>query len=115
MVKLKDETLMHNPPHVGEILREMYMEPLELTVTGLSERLGVSRQALSKLVNERSGISADMAIRLSLAFGTTAEFWVNLAKQYELWHAIQGFEDYDVMPYRQSKSSKKSSSRSKTH
>ena len=80
---------MNNPPHVGEILRELYLEPLEISVTDAAENLGVTRQALSRLVNEKSGISAEMAIRLSKAFDTTPDYWMNLEKEYELWLAIK--------------------------
>lgn len=86
-----DVLRVHNPPHVGEVLREMYMEPMKINVTQLAKLLLISRQALSNLVNEKSSISADMAIRLSIIFSTSPEFWMNLAKEYELWHALQNF------------------------
>ena len=78
---------MHNPPHPGEVLRELCMEPLELSVTEAAAGLGVSRKTLSAILNGRSGISAEMAIRLSLAFGTTPESWLNQQSQYDLWVA----------------------------
>ena len=78
---------MHNPPHPGEILRELCLKPLELTVTDTAEALGVSRKTLSAILNSRAGISPEMAVRLSLAFNTTAESWLNLQVQYDLWHA----------------------------
>lgn len=90
---------MHNPPHVGEILRELYLEPLEISVTDAAEHLGVSRQALSRLINEKTGISAEMAIRLSKAFKTTPDYWMNLEKQYELWQAMQTFDADDINPF----------------
>ena len=80
---------MHNPPHPGEILRMLCLEPLGLTVTAAAEALGVSRKTLSSILNGRAGISPEMAIRLSIAFGTTAESWLNQQAQYELWHAEQ--------------------------
>ena len=76
---------MHNPPHPGEILRELCLEPLGLTVTRAAEALGVSRKTLSAILNERAGISPEMAIRLSKAFGTSAESWLNQQIQYDLW------------------------------
>ena len=79
--------MMYNPPHPGEILREDYLRPLELTVTEAAGALGVTRKTLSALVNERAGISSAMAHRLSKAFDTTPEFWVNLQSQYDLWQA----------------------------
>ena len=67
---------MFNPPHPGEIIKELCLEPLELTVTRAAEALGVSRKTLSAIVNGRAGISPEMAIRLSIAFGTSAESWL---------------------------------------
>jgi addiction module HigA family antidote len=80
---------MHNPPHPGEILRELCLEPLNITVTDASEALGVSRKTLSAILNGRAGISPEMAVRLSIAFGTSAESWLNLQTQYDLWQAEQ--------------------------
>ncbi len=77
---------MHNPPHPGEVLRELCLKPLGLTVTEAASALGVSRKTLSGILNERAGISAEMAVRLSLAFETTAESWMNQQVQYDLWH-----------------------------
>ncbi|HAE95434.1 MAG TPA: addiction module antidote protein, HigA family [Hyphomonas atlantica] len=79
--------LMHNPPHPGEVLRELCLEPLGLSVTAASEALGVSRKTLSAVLNGKAGISPEMAIRLSIAFDTSAESWLNQQSQYELWHA----------------------------
>lgn len=79
---------MHNPPHPGEILREMYLAPLELTVTAAAAGLGVSRQSLSELLNGRNGVSADMAIRLAKGFpNTDIRFWLELQMQYDAWQA----------------------------
>ena len=80
---------MHNPPHPGEILRELCLEPLGLTVTAAAEALGVSRKTLSAVLNGKAGISPEMAIRLSIAFNTSAQSWLNQQSQYELWHAEQ--------------------------
>ena len=80
---------MHNPPHPGEIIRELCLEPLGLSVTQAAEALGVSRKTLSAILNGRSGISPEMAIRLSIAFDTTAESWLNQQTQYDLWQAEQ--------------------------
>ena len=78
---------MYNPPHPGEILRELCIEPLGLTVTDAAEGLGVSRKTLSAILNGRAGISPGMAIRLGKAFGTSAESWLNQQVQYDLWLA----------------------------
>ncbi|MDH5513880.1 MAG: HigA family addiction module antitoxin [Gammaproteobacteria bacterium] len=78
---------MHNPPHPGEVLRELCIEPLGLSITEAAEALGVSRKTLSAILNGRSGISPEMAVRLSLAFGTSSESWLNQQIQYDLWEA----------------------------
>jgi addiction module HigA family antidote len=78
---------MHNPPHPGEIIRELCLEPRDISVTQAAEALGVTRKALSELLNGRSGVSPAMALRLSVAFGTTPESWLNMQQQYDLWRA----------------------------
>ncbi len=78
---------MHNPPHPGEVLRALCLEPLDLTVTDAARALGVSRKTLSAILNGRAGISPEMAVRLSLAFDTTAESWLNQQVQRDLWRA----------------------------
>ncbi len=78
---------MHNPPHPGEILRELCIEPLGLSITEVAEGLGISRKTLSAILNGRSGISPEMAVRLSLAFDTSSESWLNQQSQYDLWEA----------------------------
>ena len=79
--------LMHNPPHPGAILRELYLEPLGLSVTEAAQALGVSRKTLSSLLNGRAGVSPEMAIRLSIAFGTSAESWMNQQAVFDLSQA----------------------------
>ena len=81
---------MHNPPHPGEVLRELCLKPLGLTVTHAARALGVSRKTLSAILNGRAGISPEMAVRLSIAFNTSAESWLNQQVQYDLWHAELG-------------------------
>ena len=78
---------MHNPPHPGETIRELCLEPLGLTVTAAAQGLGVVRKALSELLNGHAGISPDMAIRLEKAFGGSAESWLRQQMQYGLWKA----------------------------
>lgn len=80
---------MYNPPHVGEIIKEMYIEPLNLSVTEVAEGLGVTRKSFSELINGHSGISPIMALRLAEAFNTTPEYWLNLQQQYNIWQAKQ--------------------------
>jgi addiction module HigA family antidote len=79
--------MMHAPPHPGEILRADYLQPLGSSVTAAAAALGVTRKTLSAVVNERAGISPAMALRLSKALDTTAELWINLQAQYDLWQA----------------------------
>jgi addiction module HigA family antidote len=80
---------MHSPPHPGEILRKLCVEPLGITVTDAAAALGVSRKTLSAILNGRAGISPEMAIRLSIAFDTTAESWLRQQIQHDLWLAEQ--------------------------
>jgi antitoxin HigA-1 len=83
---------MHNPPHPGEIIRELCIEPLDLTVTETAEALGVARKTLSTLLNGRAGISPEMALRLSKVFGRTPEGWLRLQLQFDLWKAEQSID-----------------------
>ena len=80
---------MHNPPHPGEIIKSLCLEPLGVSVTAAAKALHVSRKTLSAILNGRAGISPEMAVRLSIAFGTSAESWLNQQTQYDLWHAEQ--------------------------
>lgn len=87
---------MHNPPHPGEVIKELCLEPLGISVTAAAKGLGVSRKTLSALLNGRSGVSPEMAIRLSIAFDTSAESWLNQQSQYDLWRAEQHRDDLQV-------------------
>ena len=78
---------MHNPPHPGEVLRDLCLEPLGISVTEAAKALGVARKTLSSILNGHSGISPEMAIRLGKAFDTTPESWLNQQIQYDLWQA----------------------------
>ncbi len=86
------------PTHPGQILKKMYMEPLQITITALAKALGVSRKTVSAIVNERQSITPDMSLRLSRAFSTTPELWLNLQCAYDLWQAVQntgGWQDIE--------------------
>lgn len=83
------EDMTRAPSHPGEILLGLYMEPLGLTVNKLAEILGVSRSTLSSLINGRTSITVDMSMRLSQAFGTTPELWLNLQRNLDLWKIRQ--------------------------
>ncbi|MDR1657284.1 MAG: HigA family addiction module antidote protein [Deltaproteobacteria bacterium] len=77
------------PPHPGFVLKKEYIEPLGVSVTDLAAKLGVSRNTLSSIINERAGVSPDMALRLSKAFRTTPEMWLKLKTVHDLWEAEQ--------------------------
>lgn len=91
---------MHNPPHPGEIIREDCLAPLGLSVTVAAKGLGVTRKALSELLNGHSGVSPEMAIRLEKAGWSTAETWLRIQLQYDLWHAQQKAKGIKVARFR---------------
>ncbi len=88
--------MMHNPPHPGETVKELCIKPLALTVTSAAKALGVTRKALSELLNGHTGISPEMALRLSVAFNTTAESWLIQQAQYDLWQLKHGHKRLKV-------------------
>ena len=81
---------MKNPPHPGRIIRQECIEPLGLTITEAAKRLGVTRQTLNNLVNGKGGISPEMSIRLSKAFGSNPEIWLGMQMEYDLAQAEKG-------------------------
>jgi addiction module HigA family antidote len=89
---------MNTPPHPGRIVRQECLEPLHLTVTKAARLLGVNRNTLNNLVNERSGISPEMAVRLSKAFGSTARTWLAIQMEYDLAQAEAKADGIDVKP-----------------
>ncbi len=93
---------MHNPAHPGEILKELVVEPLGLTITGVSEHLNVSRKTLSKILNGRGSITPEMALRLELAFKKpSADHWLRLQNAYDLWLTRQNKSKLQVQPFRE--------------
>jgi len=84
---------MYNPPHPGEVLKGLYLQPLNLSITQTAKDLGVSRVTLSELVNGRRGVSPEMAIRLAQAFNTEVEMWLNLQRNYDLWQMQSRVDD----------------------
>jgi addiction module HigA family antidote len=78
---------IHSPAHPGEILRDLYMEPMHVKITDAADALGVSRKHLSAIIHGNASVTADMAWRLAAAFGNEPEFWVNLQAQYDVWEA----------------------------
>ena len=79
--------MTRQPTHPGRIIREDYLVPLSITITELASVLDISRKTLSKIINERGAVTPDMALRLSRAFDTSPDFWMNLQKNYDLWKA----------------------------
>lgn len=91
---------MYNPPHPGEILHDLWLEPLELSITRAAEALGVSRKTLSEIVNGRAAISPEMAVRLEMAFGKSAESWLAHQAAYDLWQIEQHKEEFHVLSFK---------------
>ena len=87
------------PAHPGRIIKGLYLDEFSITISDLAKALGVSRKTVSKIVNERGAISSGMALRLSRAFNTSPELWLNLQRNYDLWHASRNSSDWkNVMP-----------------
>lgn len=80
---------MHNPPHPGEVLQGLWLEPLGLTITQTAVILNVSRKTVSNIVNGRVGISSDMAMRIAIAFNSRAGLWLDMQAKYDAWQAEQ--------------------------
>ncbi|MDD9986450.1 MAG: HigA family addiction module antitoxin [Spirochaetaceae bacterium] len=91
--------LMYDPPHPGAFIRRQCLEPFGLTVTEAAKGLAVSRNTLSLLLNGRLGISPEMAIRLSQAFGGSPESWLQQQMQYDLWQALTNREETPVRQF----------------
>ena len=87
---------MSNPPHPGGVVRRQCLEPLGLSVTRAAKGLGVTRQALSDLVNGHAGVSTEMAVRLSKAFGSSPETWLGMQMAYDLWRVRERAEQITV-------------------
>ncbi len=81
------QKMKRKPTHPGRIIKEDYLSPLSISIKDMSSNLGVSRKTLSKIINERGSITPEMALRLSRAFDTTPDLWLNLQKNYDLWQA----------------------------
>lgn len=84
------------PAHPGEVLKGLYLDQLEITITQAAANLGVSRRVLSLLVNGKAGISVEMALRLAEALNTTPELWLNMQQNHDLWHAKQNRPEAQV-------------------
>ncbi|MBU0512607.1 MAG: HigA family addiction module antidote protein [Chloroflexi bacterium] len=88
------------PAHPGRILKNLYLSPLGISNTKLAQATGVSRKAISQIVNERKSVTPEMSLRLSCAFpNTSPDFWMNLQKNFDLWHATRNFQDeHNIQP-----------------
>ena len=86
--------MTRKPTHPGELIREEYMKAMNLTITSLAASLGVSRKTLSAIINKRAGVTPDMALRLSRAFSSTPELWLNMQRGYDLWVAENKHTDW---------------------
>lgn len=86
------------PNHPGKILKYHYLEPLQLSVTEVADVLGISRKTLSAIVNGRASITSDLALRLSKAFKTSPELWLNLQQTYNLWHTAHRSTAWKKIP-----------------
>ena len=89
---------MYNPPHPGEVIKGLWLEPLGISITEVSKALGVSRKTMSNIVNGNGRISPEMAVRLSLAFGTSTESWMGHQTAYDLWQVEQHKNELHVRP-----------------
>ncbi len=92
---------MYNPPHPGELLKVGYIDELKLSVSEVALMLGVSRKTIYDIINEKTSITPAMALRISKAFNTEAEFWLNLQMKYDLFNAMQTTNLDDVKIYKQ--------------
>ena len=86
--------IKRQPTHPGKIIKEDYLEPLAIKIKDIAELLGISRKTMSKIINERGSVTPDMALRLSRAFDTTPDLWLNLQKNYDLWNALQQSKEW---------------------
>jgi addiction module HigA family antidote len=95
---MSETWLMHNPPHPGRILRQMYLEPLELPAAVLADRLGVSHETVAQLLDEQGRITPDFAWRLAQFWGMSVRYWSGLQEEFDLWHARQSTDLSQVQP-----------------
>ncbi|MES9855529.1 MAG: HigA family addiction module antitoxin [Sedimenticola sp.] len=89
---------MHNPPHPGEVIKGLWLEPMGISITTASKALGVSRKTLSKIINGNGSVTPEMAVRLSIALGTSAESWMGHQVTYDLWQIEQHKNELHVKP-----------------
>ncbi|MCI5137149.1 MAG: addiction module antidote protein, HigA family [Candidatus Electrothrix sp. AR1] len=91
------QKMKRKPVHPGIIIKEDYLEPLSISIKDMASNLGVSRKTLSKIINTRGSVTPEMALRLSRAFDTTPDLWMNLQKKYDLWHAERASKTWQAV------------------
>ena len=89
---------MFNPPHPGEIIKGLWLDPMGATITEAANAIGVSRKTLSKIINKKAGISPEMSLRLSIALGGSPESWLKHQMSYDLWEVEKNGKRLDVQP-----------------
>ncbi len=89
--------MKRQPVHPGKIIKEDYLAPLSITIKDMASNLGVSRKTLSKVINERGSVTPDIALRLSRAFNSTPDLWLNLQKNYDLWQAEHSSKSWQMV------------------
>lgn len=88
---------MYNPPHPGEIIKGLWLDPMGVSITEAAQAMGVSRKNLSKIVNGKGRVTSEMAIRLSMALGGSPESWLGHQAAYDLWQAEQHRDELNVV------------------
>ncbi|MBP7960638.1 MAG: HigA family addiction module antidote protein [Caldilineaceae bacterium] len=91
---------MYNPPHPGDVIKGLWLDPMGASITDAAEALGISRNTLSKIVNGRGRVTPEMAVRLSIALGSSPESWLGHQAAYDLWQVEQSQEKLEVVPLR---------------
>jgi len=89
---------MYNPPHPGEILKGLWLDPMGVSITEAASAVGVSRKTLSKIINKKAGVSPEMAVRLSIALGSSPESWMKHQVTYDLWKVVQNKDALNAQP-----------------
>ena len=89
---------MHNPPHPGEIIKGLWLDPMGVSITEAAQAMAISRKTLSKIVNGRGRVTPEIAVRLSLALGSSAESWLSHQAAYDLWELEQHPDNVRVVP-----------------
>lgn len=89
---------MHNPPHPGEIIKGLWLDPMGASITEAAQAMGISRKTLSKVVNGHGRVTPEMAVRLSIALGSSPESWLGHQIAYDLWQVAQNRDELAVVP-----------------